>query len=523
MRFLIIAILSVSTAFGAFTEFYVQTTGSNMNAGSTATDTATVTYTGGDWDASTDVFTAAVGADMTEAQVGRWASVYYDGDTSPTANQYLVARITAVDSGARTVTLSTTARALLGTEVATSTSDDRSLKIGGAWAGPSGTSDFPLGFNTSALVNASGDPHKLWIKGGTAYSVSDNIAANDGGIFIEGYTSATGDGGYAEINGQASGTPFIVMTLTGTGTRWANIDFNGNHDASGAAASAAGNYVVSVTATGNHFYRCRFRNGYRAGLNAGGSGDTAANMYEECLVELNQFDDANDFGGANVGEESIFIRCRFTRNGAVRHANHSAAGGDSAGVKLENSAGEPVTFINCTFDRNAGDGIETTSGTPGAFHVTRSIFYDNGDSTESGDGIDTAGSTGTTAVMMLITDSIFVNNGLYDIRGDSSIYYPMARKCAFFGAGTASTLNLNSSFVTESVTITGDPFVDAAEGDFDLDNTANEGAALRGAGIGTLPANSSGDTGTTLGYPDVGPVQHQDAGGSPVTRAYIGN
>jgi hypothetical protein len=76
-----------------FTEFCCRASGSNMNAGSldggstVAGTAAAVTYTGGDWTSGTDIYIAPVGADMTEAVVGRFASLYHDGDTSPTTNQ----------------------------------------------------------------------------------------------------------------------------------------------------------------------------------------------------------------------------------------------------------------------------------------------------------------------------------------------------------------------------------------------------------------------------------------------------
>ena len=513
MRFLLIAILASSTAFGAYTEYYVQTTGSNLNAGSTATDAAAFTYAGGTFVRATGVYTVASGNPLTDGvAVGDEASIY---TTAGATQPGVVGRVTARD--ATTITINTTdisgATANVSEGAAAST-----LKIGGAWAGPSTTVDFPFGFILATGVNASGDPVKVWIKGGTAYSATDTITQDDAGITYEGYTSATGDGGRAEINGQANGTPFNLFNITAAGCRWRNIDWNGNHDATGASAQATGNYMVILAARGNYFYNCRFRNGYRGGIQVGGSGDGSAAYFEECLFELNQFDDANDMAGCVVAEESNYVRCRFSRNGAVRHADHASAGGDSAGVKLTNSDGEPASFEDCIFDFNAGDGIETGSS---ALSVRRCSFYNNGTSTESGDGIDTSAGNAATALVMMITESIFHDNALYGIRGDSSIYYPTVKHCAFRDNVSGDTLNVNASFITGTVTLTADPWVDPLEGDFDLNSTAGGGAALKGVGLGTFQKNASEDTGTTLSTPDIGASQSA-AGAAAVTRGYIG-
>lgn len=55
-----------------------------------------------------------------------------------------------------------------------------------------------------------------------------------------------------------------------------------------------------------------------------------------------------------------------------------------------------------------------------------------------------------------------------------------------------------------AITLTGDPFTNAAAGDFSLNNTAGAGADLRAAGF-----DPYGQT----GFADIGAVQHEDAGG----------
>jgi hypothetical protein len=74
------------------------------------------------------------------------------------------------------------------------------------------------------------------------------------------------------------------------------------------------------------------------------------------------------------------------------------------------------------------------------------------------------------------------------------------------------------------VTLTADPFTDAANGDFTLNSTAGGGAELRGAG---WPSALPGLSGTS--HPDIGAYQSQVGGGSGgsgsggVARSYHGS
>ena len=77
---------------------------------------------------------------------------------------------------------------------------------------------------------------------------------------------------------------------------------------------------------------------------------------------------------------------------------------------------------------------------------------------------------------------------------------------ATYSASGAAVSGLTAG--SHSVTLSGDPFTNAASGDFTLNATASAGAAARAVGA---PASILGVTGA--GYPDIGVLQHQDAGG----------
>src|SRR5688572_20689929 len=80
LLFLLTLVLAPSL-HAAHTEFAAQTTGSNLNAGSTTADAALVTGTGGNWNAGTGVYTFAGPTDLSDVSAGMWASVYNDGAT----------------------------------------------------------------------------------------------------------------------------------------------------------------------------------------------------------------------------------------------------------------------------------------------------------------------------------------------------------------------------------------------------------------------------------------------------------
>jgi hypothetical protein len=61
----------------------MQTTGSNLNSGSTNADGAAATSTNGDWgNATANRFTAASGTPFSAVSIGDWASVYLDAASS---------------------------------------------------------------------------------------------------------------------------------------------------------------------------------------------------------------------------------------------------------------------------------------------------------------------------------------------------------------------------------------------------------------------------------------------------------
>lgn len=272
----------------AWSEFYIQSGGSNMNSGTSNSATATVTQTNGNWSTATNIFAAASGTPFSGVVAGDWASIYVDGTTS---GAVYIARVSTVNSGGASITLETTNK--LGTAPATAATGI-SCKVGGAWA------DYePMINSTLTATIATTMSIRLNVKAGTYTS-----AVNTGGVslkfapgagtyrfWMRGYTTTPGDLDNDKTTVLVPGTNIPKLTLTG------NIAF------------------LNLTSNGWWSYFAVTNNSNAATVQ--GSFDTAVcyRCYFECLSTSN----AACYSLASTG--NVFVRCHFkattTANGAV--------------------------------------------------------------------------------------------------------------------------------------------------------------------------------------------------------------
>jgi hypothetical protein len=479
----------------AYTEFYVQQTGSNLNAGSTNDNAALQTYAGGTFVRGTGVFTVASGNPTSDGvTVGTFASIY---TTAGATVATCVGRITARD--ATTITISTTVLAGAVANVS-ETAAAATCKVGGAWAGPSGTTAFPFAFMTAALINTSGDPPRVNIKGGTNYDITAEIThANNGPIIWEGYTSSVGDGGYAKFFGDSAtpATPFDMLTISGTGNTLRRLWFD-NNGGDGAGQNVGSNTLVDITGTSSRIERCRFTNAYRSGLRVAGGGT----LVYESDAHNNQRDDASNFGAFHILEESVWVRCASYNNDV---------GTDSMGFNVLSDSVEPVVFIQCISAFNGGNGWWLNVNHSSVFFFG-CIAIGN-----AINGWESEGAIATTSVTLL-ENCIAYDNTTYGVSmNDSAHRSPFVLRNCAFGANGTPTNNLNASFVSGSITLSADPFTDSVNGDFTLNDTAGGGADCRNAGYSTFVIDTAEltDGAANVGYPDVGAMQHDDTGGAP--------
>lgn len=462
----------------AFTEFYIQTTGSNLNAGSTNSDTALATYTNSavsGWNATTGVFEVASGNPSTDGvTTGMFASVYV---TAGATVATFVGRITAVSSTTITVSLT----AVSGTPPTTDTTGARTLKVGGAWAGPSGTVGFPFNFVAATMTDSSSRTPCVNMKGGTAYSITAAMTRTiDGPVVFNGYTSTVRDGGRALITGPTTGASFVPLTLSGRYNTIADIEFQNN----GATGSASGFAISGTTnlAFGVSVHEMRGR----------GIDQTTLGILLECEGWGNNTSNTTYSGGIHLATAgSSAIRC-------ITHNNRGGSNG--GGITMDTS----IYFIECISAFNSGDGYQSNADT----NVTldNCDFYNNG-----GNGMNFTG--GSTTMLLSILNCNFLKNGGYGIlfRGFGEVGELCGNR---FGAGTMANTSGDAS-TTEPFSMTASnnssyaadtsPWSDPDNGVFNISLTA-----ATGTGYGTFTALNNG-FGTTVSYPDIGAAERSHA------------
>ena len=478
----------------AFTEFCCRSGGSNLNAGtrtgnSTEPGTsASFTYASGNWVASTGVFTAASGNPSTDGvAVGDFASVYVDGSTVTG----FVGRVTAVTS--TTITVSLTAKS--GT-APTDGTGNRTLKIGGAWAGPSGTTAFPFGFIEQGMKNTTGNSPRVNLKNDQTYSITaamTHTGASGGTqstiVAFQGYTTSYGDGGKATIDGGTSGASYVLLTIAGTTSSvhledlcFQNNGATGSSDATSEIASAhrvvvnsvrgSGLVVASGTITECETYSCNQSNtAGKAGISL-----SAANAVR-CIAHDNSGSNTDGFIG--IAGTSTFVNCIADTNG---RRGFSVAANFSIG-----------TLIGCDAYNNGSHGITVSEGSTG-----RCTY--------------------------VVENCNMVKNGGYGLQGSvsgNSVAHTGGVRNNGYGTGTqantsgATNLPVSQPSEVSPVTYASGvtPWTDPANGDFRISL-----AAAKAAGRGSFTETQASYAGT-VAYPDIGAAQHQDSGGSSGVRS----
>lgn len=113
-------------------------------------------------------------------------------------------------------------------------------------------------------------------------------------------------------------------------------------------------------------------------------------------------------------------------------------------------------------------------------------------------------------IAAMVGNNIIVGNGGYGLNltlgpGGSGAFATYDYNALYNNTSGARN---NIAAGVHDVTLSGDPFTDAPNSDFSLNNTAGAGAACRNVGYpGTIGGLA------TIGYADIGVYRHQDAGG----------
>jgi hypothetical protein len=467
----------------AFTEFCCRNGGSNLNAGtltgnSTEPGTAaSFTYASGSWVAATGVFTVASGDPAADGvAVGDFASVYADGSTTTG----FVGRVTARD--ATTITVSLTAKA--GT-APTNGTNTRTLKVGGAWAGPSAAVAFPFNFVQNTLTNAGGDTPRVNFKNDATYSITAAMtASNAGPTRWEGYTTAYGDGGRATIDGGVAGVSFVLLTVSTANHDLAYLIFSNN----GASGSAQ---ALELSASENLLYSVVVHDIRGIGFNLA-NGVTAV----ECEAYA-------------CGQNNLAASAGFSLSGAgsscIRCISHDNSGSNVSGFLIQSSVAGPM-LLNCISDSNGSHGLNDSNTVSSL--ILGCDFYNNG-----GDGINLSNAT---AAAIIIENCNLIDNAGWGINGSGGgARHGRVTNCGF-GSGTAAngsgtTTGLKTMVESGSVTYAANatPWNAPTTGDFTITL-----ATAKGAGRGAFTQTQASYTGTTAA-PDIGACQGDSTDSTP--------
>lgn len=335
--------------------------------------------------------------------------------------------------------------------------------------------------------------NRLWIKQGSYTQAANATFTPVGSSSVPSSTALfTGISGYAAKRNDrplgstrptitASGTTTVLVTPT-SGVFIEHIILDCATVASTGINNAASNGLVARY--------CKISNYLTAGTSFAGA--TASKVYE-CEITGGQSGSTAAISMANAG------------NSVINCYVHDNVG---PGIVGSTTGG---TFLWNLVTNNTGassDGILTGSGALCMFNTCHGngrhgIFLNN-----------------ATAQAMMVANNILTNNGAsgtgYGLAASSATIPsdPGLGNNAFYNNASGATNNIGTPL--PGITLSGLPYNNAGSGDYGLNNTAGQGAAVRALAVPLAVPGLS----TTPRYADLGVVQHQDSGGS---NTYIYN
>ena len=312
---------------------------------------------------------------------------------------------------------------------------------------------------------------------------------------IHGYTTTRGDRGQATIQLTGATGSLVALNCTGTSCIVENLIVDCNNLASSQGIKMNTGEVIG----------CKVMNYTSKGMYITGAGS---------IVFRNEVTGGSGSGSFGIDAQSNY--CNITQN--TVHDN--AFTGTAHGIVMGGYGGACTKNIITNNSGGTTNGITfNVAGYLYALNISENICYNNGQ-----DGI---GALGTAVVQHYIRRNICGGNGRYGINfAYSNGNRAVARwdGNAFFSNGTANTnygddgtdgipanavckQNASGPYVRQyDIALGGSPFVNAAGGDFRLNNTY--GNLIKGM---APPLSWPGLTGNRP-YQDMGPMQHQDQG-----------
>ena len=336
-------------------------------------------------------------------------------------------KITGVDNSDKTVTVEDSFTIALASAV--------DYAIGGKRA-TFGDVDSRLLFSTDIKAG--------WIaQTETDQTVSSAITfANSAGNSTEGPITVRGSVPHKVVTQTANAAVFSSATYHKDGWFFENLKFQNTN---GTKTSAVGLRLYGDT---TYYYRnCIFGDSANRLLSAISKADgVAAAVFVDCEIQHCTSDGKPQFAGS----PATFLRCSIHHNGRHGIASNTDAiilrdslvwANVSIGVQLVNAAIH-TSLANCIICGNGSHGLST---------YKTCHFVGN----------------------------VFAGNGGYGILGGETVgLLGCAGSCNAFYGNTSGDRFLFPA-AADDITLTADPFVDAANGDFNINDTAGGGAALR--------------------------------------------
>jgi hypothetical protein len=340
-----------------------------------------------------------------------------------------------------------------------------------------GTSPGAAKQTIQAGLNLLANGDTLYVKASATYLISATLTFPTGPTYtsvtrVAGYGTTTGDGVMPVV--RANAASISIFTLAQGGCILDTLDIDGDSQSGVTGVTVSGNYNACAV------FNCKVRNCPTAGINL----STGQNGASRCEVT-----------GCGTGISLV------TGAQATDCYVH-----DNTGIGINGGAFSDMWVDRCVVSGNGSYGIYIGYSSM----IRNCVVYNN-----VGDGImitqNYIGIIGT------ILGNIIASNGGYGITCIISpvaapVTHPGIDYNAFYSNTSGARQYLNAG--AHDVTLTGNPFTDAASGDFSLNNTAGAGAACRAAGYpGAFPG------GLTTGYPDIGAAQHYEPTDAEVAAA----
>jgi hypothetical protein len=215
-----------------------------------------------------------------------------------------------------------------------------------------------LGKTQTAPI-AAGD--KVWVKGSADYTEALTltvVGTATAPIVFEGYTTTTGDGGMATVNGSAARATGLLPAAGSNFNIFKNFRFT-NHTSHGAG---------NLTSDHLTYKKCRF--------DANGGDGVRAD--QNCIFE-GCYSHGNTSNGFNVGAPTAFICCISNSNG------------------VDGFSSEGGTVYKCIAFSNAGNAFTATQAT---YHVFIDCVAD-GDGKDTNDGFDISDAFANSQVIVI--------------------------------------------------------------------------------------------------------------------------